>query len=133
MNKLNFPHIPEYTPLQLLPVLQKIKDTYLLWYDCYQTIPKIHRHSLGQKVDNLFVQIIEAITTASFLSRDKKLPYVCTAIQKVDTLKIFLMIIWETKSLDNKKYIALSIKIDEIGRMLGGWNGQLQKQNSPTK
>lgn len=41
------------------------------------------------------------------------------------------MILWESKSLDNKKYIALSVKIDEIGRMLGGWNGQLTKQNSP--
>lgn len=88
---------------------------------------------MGQKVDNLFAQIIEAITIASFLSRDKKLPYVCIAIQKLDTLKIFLMILWETKSLDNKKYITLSIKIDEIGKMLGGWKGQLQKQNSPTK
>ena len=65
--------------------------------------------------------------------------YVRLAIQKTDTLKILLMILWETKSLDNKKYVALSIKIDEIGRMLGGWNGQLQKsleqardkQNSP--
>jgi hypothetical protein len=41
------------------------------------------------------------------------------------------MILWETKSLDNKKYIALSGPLDEIGRMLGGWNGQLTKQNSP--
>jgi len=40
---------------------------------------------------------------------------------------------WETKSLDNKKYIALSLPLDEIGKMLGGWNGQLTKQNSPTK
>lgn len=40
------------------------------------------------------------------------------------------MILWETKSLDTKKYISLSEKIDEIGRMLGGWNGQLTKQNS---
>lgn len=41
------------------------------------------------------------------------------------------MILWETKSLDNKKYINLSIKIDEAGKMLGGWSGQLKKQNSP--
>ena len=38
-----------------------------------------------------------------------------------------------TKSLDDKKYIALSVKLDEAGRMLGGWNGQLTKQNSPKK
>jgi len=43
------------------------------------------------------------------------------------------MILWEAKSLDNKKYIALSMKIEEIGKMLGGWNGQLLKQNSPNK
>lgn len=103
----------------------------MLWYEYYQTLPKTHRHSLGQRIDSLFVEIIEALATASFLSRQDKLPYVRLAIRKVDTLKIFLMILWETKSLDNKKYIALSAKIDEIGKMVGGWHGQLQKQNSP--
>ena len=53
------------------------------------------------------------------------------AIRKVDTLKILLMVLWETKSLDTKKYAALSEKVEEIGKMLGGWNGQLVKQNSP--
>lgn len=55
------------------------------------------------------------------------------AIRKTDAMKIFLLILWETKSLDNKKYLAISEKINEIGRMLGGWNGQLTKQNSSTK
>jgi hypothetical protein len=35
--------------------------------------------------------------------------------------------------LDNKKYIALSEKINEIGKILGGWLGQNTKQNSPIK
>jgi hypothetical protein len=48
-------------------------------------------------------------------------------------LKIFLMILWETKSLDNKKYIALSEKLNEIGRNLGGWHGKLLKENSLVK
>ena len=49
------------------------------------------------------------------------------------------MIIWETKSFDDQKYISLSLKIEEFGRDLGGWNGKLlksiqqlqDKQNSP--
>ena len=96
-------------------------------------LPKLHRHTLGQRADVLFIEIIESITLASFLRREEKQPYVRLAIRKVDTLKILLMVLWETKSLDNKKYIMLSEKIDEIGRMLGGWSGQLIKQNSPTK
>jgi len=116
-----------------VPLVEKIKNLYLIWFQYYQTIPKTHRHSLGQRIDTLFVEIIEALATAGFLAREEKLPYVRLAIRKVDTLKIFLMMLWETKSIDNKKYITLSVKIDEIGKMLGGWNGQLQKQNSPDR
>ena len=88
---------------------------------------------MGQKINILLTEIIEALAIASFLRREEKQPYVKLAIRKTDTLKIFLMILWETKSLDNKKYIALSEKVSEIGKMLGGWNGQLTKQNSPDK
>lgn len=42
------------------------------------------------------------------------------------------MVLWETKSLDTKKYAALSERMDEVGKMLGGWQGQLTK-NSPAK
>ncbi|OGY42884.1 MAG: hypothetical protein A2729_03160 [Candidatus Buchananbacteria bacterium RIFCSPHIGHO2_01_FULL_39_14] len=118
-------------PPTILPVLQKVKSSYLLWYSYYQALPKIQRYSLGQKIDNLFIEVIEAVATASFLSRQEKSPYVRRAIQKLDALKILLMVLWETKSLDNKKYGALSALLDEIGKMLGGWNGQLIKQNSP--
>ncbi len=70
---------------------------------------------------------------AAFLSKEEKTPYVRIAIRKLDTLKILLMVLLETKSLDEKKYIALSLPLNEIGKMLGGWNGQLLKQNSPAK
>jgi hypothetical protein len=81
----------------------------------------------------LFVEAIEAISAASFLSREEKHPYVRLAIKKLDTLRVLLMILWETKSFDDKKYITLSVMLDEAGKMLGGWNGQLTKQNSPKK
>ncbi len=71
------------------------------------------------------------ISVAGFISREKKLPYLSSAIMKVDTLKVLLMVLWENKSLDNKRYIQLSQKISEIGKMLGGWLGKMQKQNSP--
>ena len=118
-------------PLTLLSLLEKMKSAYVLWYGYYQTLPKIHRHTLGQRIDELFIESIESIALASFLKREEKQPYVRLAIRKVDTLKILLMVLWETKSLDNKKYIAMSEKIDEIGRMLGGWNGQLMKNSTP--
>lgn len=117
-------------PPRLLPVLQKLKMAYRLWHEYHSVLPKTHRYTLGQRIDNLFIGTIEAAAAASFLKREEKRPYVQAAIRKTDTLKILLMILWETNSLDDKKYIALSEKVDEVGRMLGGWIGQLSK-NSP--
>jgi hypothetical protein len=74
---------------------------------------------------------METIACAGFLARDEKRPYVRAAIRKIDTLKILLMVLWETNSFDLKKYIAISEKVDEIGKMLGGWNGQLIKNSTP--
>jgi len=79
------------------------------------------------------VEAIEAISVASFLQKEEKLPWIKIAMRKVDTIKILLMVLWEVKSIDNKKYSLLSTHIEEVGKMLGGWNGHISKQNSPPK
>ena len=139
MFELNSSHNNKVTPpQQILPILGKVKEVYLIWYKFYQDIPKSHRHSLGQRIDILFIEIIEAISAAGFLGIEEKRPYVRLAIKKMDTLRVLLLVLWETGSLENKKYIALSLPLDKIGKMLGGWNGQitkaieeLKKQNQP--
>ena len=52
---------------------------------------------------------------------------------KLDLLKFFLQISWEIKALDNKKYITLSEKLGEIGKMIGGWIKGIEKENPATK
>lgn len=110
---------------KLLPLLQELKSVYLIWFQYYQILPKTHRHTLGQRVDTILIETIEAAATASFLVPMEKLPFVRLAIRKIDTIKILLMILWETDSLEDKKYIHLSEKLEPVGRMLGGWHGQL--------
>lgn len=88
-------------------MLEKLKTAYLLWFTYYQTLPKTHRYSLGQKIDTTLIEAIEATTAAGFLSPMEKQPWVRLAIRKIDTFKILLLVLWETKSLDNKKYAVL--------------------------
>lgn len=122
-------------------VLEKIKSAYILWHQYHDTLPKTQRYSLGNRIDKIFIELIEVIATANFLPKEEKLPYIRVAIRKLDLLKVLLLVSWETKSLDNKKYIALSLPLDEVGKMLGGWYGQTEKymkevhskQNSPVK
>ncbi len=121
-------------PQRVLPgVLEKIKSAYLLWHKLHIILPQVNRYTLGNKIDKLFIEIIEYIATAFFLSKGEKLPYMRLAIRKLDTLKILLLVLWETQSIETRKYIALSLLLDEIGKMLGGWHNKLEKENSPTE
>lgn len=102
-----------------------------MWFEYFQKLPKTHRYTLGLRIDNLFVEIIESLSSASFSKSLEKQSFINLAIRKNDTLKILMMVLWETKSIDDKKYILLSMQLDELGKMLGGWISHLQKQNSP--
>ena len=134
MSAHNPSHSQKHTPPPpILPVLEKLKSAYKLWHEYHEKLSKTQKYSLGNRIDKLFIESIETTATAAFLPKEEKIPWVRLAIRKMDTIKILVMILWETKSLDDKKYIALSDKIDGVGKQLGGWNGQLSKQNSPAK
>jgi len=113
------------TPRQNLSIIIRIVSLYKLWHEFIPHFPKYSRYTLGAKIDSLIMEIAELIFTASRLNKNLKIPYIQKAVSKLDLLKFFLQISWEIKSLDNKKYIILSEHLEEIGKMLGGWQRQL--------
>lgn len=133
MTKFNFHEKQSYIappPAGILPVIQKLTASYKLWHEFLPHFPKTSRYTLGEKIDSLFIEITELAFSASYFYKAQKIPYVQKAVAKLDLLKFFLQIAWEVKALDNKKFILLSEKINEIGKMLGGWLRQLTKENS---
>ncbi|MEK7616326.1 MAG: four helix bundle protein [Patescibacteria group bacterium] len=92
--------------------------------------PKQSRYTLGGKIDQLFVDVAELLYLASYLNKEQKIPYLQKAIPKLDLLKFFLQVAWELQELENKRYLALSEPLNEIGRMLGGW---LKKTETPAR
>ncbi|PJE69494.1 MAG: hypothetical protein COU98_01780 [Candidatus Staskawiczbacteria bacterium CG10_big_fil_rev_8_21_14_0_10_38_10] len=104
-----------------LSIIQKLTQVYKLWHEYLPNFAKDSRYTLGSKVDSLFLGVIEEIIKASSSDKTEKLIFLKIASVKLDLLKFFLQISWEIKSLGNKKYILLSEKINEIGKMLGGW------------
>lgn len=54
-------------------------------------------------------------------------------ISRLDILKFFSQLAWENKLIPNDKYIKLSERLEEIGRMLGGWRKGLLEKKTPAK
>lgn len=106
---------------------------YKQWQSCRDSMPKKSRYTLGDKIDQRFVQVLELLYIASYQSVAEKLPTISKALTGTDTLKFFLRVAWEIQALDTKKYTDLSEGLAKVGREIGGWKKGLQIKTSATK
>ncbi len=120
---------PAVPQANLVPVVYKIKTAYLFWHSYFHKIPKIHRYTLALRIDTVFIELIEMASSSAFMKKSKKIPYLQAALRKLETLKVLLLVLWESRSIETKNYLELSEKLHEIGKMLGGWLGQVEKQD----
>ncbi len=102
-------------------VFQKSYDLYKGLHGLIKKYPKGDQHSLGEKTKNEILGLIEAITKAGHAKKEWKLPQIEQAIIKLELTKIFIRLGHDTHCLNEKQYLIIQERIQEIGRMLGGW------------
>src|SRR3989344_9538050 len=110
-----------------IPIFAKLYDFYKNLSQVISNFPKTKRYSLGQRVDQITLDVIELTITAGYLPREQKLPSLQKAIVKIELLKVLIRLAKDTKALDNKKYLTLEQNLQEIGRMIGGWKRSITK------
>lgn len=104
-----------------LPIFHKIVELYELFCQYIKLFPKREKFGIGQKCDNVLLEILELIIIASQIPKNQKLSYLEKASVKLNVLKILFRIIKKLKIIDIKKYIELESHCQEVGKMLGGW------------
>ena len=118
---------------KLIPVVIKLKNTYGVWQKHLQHFPKANRYTLGSKIDDMFLNLIEYTFLASYANIKEKLPVLDKAVSRLDLIKLLLLLAWDIKALDTNKYAELSQDLDEIGKMLGGWRKQVEQKTLTVK
>ncbi len=88
-------------------------------------IPKGGRYTIGARIENKFLDLLEFAYRAYFTEREKKAEKILQCILILDTLKFFVQVAWEGKLVSNKQFEETVVKLGEIGRMLGGWKKSL--------
>ncbi|MDZ4285935.1 MAG: four helix bundle protein [Candidatus Sungbacteria bacterium] len=103
------------------PILQKTIELYKEFYGYLKMFPKKDQYLLGKRCEDTILEFTEYVVMAANSSKDRKLRLLEVANGKFDLFKVLLRVAREFKMLDNKKYLSLEAKTQEIGRMLGGW------------
>ena len=95
-------------------------------------MPRIHRSTIGARIGNAFLDIIETAYHAYYASGNAKIEKITTAMVRLDSMKFLLAIAWENKLIANAPYAELSAKLEEIGKMLGGWKRGIETKTPRT-
>ncbi len=104
-----------------VPVIAKTYELYKSLYLIQKNIPKLERYTLWQDIQKACLAIIKYLVHGGYLDPNQRINVLTEASIKVDLLKLQLRLAFDTKIINQKKYISLQSQIDEIGRMLGGW------------
>ena len=109
--------LPEFEPD--IPIFTKLYDFYKNLSTTIPAFPKTKRYTLGQKLDNLTLEIFELLFSVPY-SQNKVSTLQQISI-KLDLLKVLLKSAKDTQALKESRYLELQESLQEIGRMLGGW------------
>lgn len=109
-------------------MIQKEKEAYQFWLALHRNFPKVERFGIGQKIEQSFLFVLEMTFTAAYLPPEQKIILLGKAKSRLDILKFFAQLAWEAKLIQDNKYLELSKKLEEIGRMLGGWKKGLESK-----
>ncbi len=120
--------------LENASVVLRAKEAFALWTNnVVPHMPRTSRYTTGARIETHFLDLLEAIYQAYYAPLESKSPFIVTAINKNDLVKYFLQIAWENKLIKDKPYIEISEKIQEVGRILGGWKNKVNEKITHSK
>lgn len=85
---------------------------------------------MGVKIEEVFLNLLQQTYITYFTAEEKKIPKVSECILTLDVLKFLVSVAWEGKIISNKHFEDIALKLEEAGRMFGGW---LKNLNNPDK
>lgn len=97
--------------------------------DIVPHISKTTRYTLGARIENKFLDLLESAYTSYFSEKERKPEKISECILISDILKFLISTAWEGKFISNKQFEEIAIRMDEVGKMLWGWKKSLDIPN----
>jgi hypothetical protein len=104
-----------------VPILKKIYNLYKELNGLRVRVPKQDRYTLWERCEKTNLEVLELILLAAQRQKPDKYRALEMASAKLNVLRMLIRLTKDVKAIDTKRYLALELQIDEIGRMLGGW------------
>lgn len=83
--------------------------------------PRAVRFTFAQRIDGLALDVLELLTEARWVGPREKAPLLRRADLNLARLQVLLRLAHDRRHLDSRGFEHLVRRLDEAGRMIGGW------------
>ena len=89
--------------------------------------PRGHKFTLGDRLQNLLAELLEMMIEAYYLPPAQKRPLLLKANIHLEKTRYFFRLGYDLGLYDSLRYKDFAERVNEIGRMCGGWLKSLEK------
>jgi len=94
-------------------------------------IPKSHRFTFGQRLDNVTLDALMLAVRALYSPRPQKTDLLQELNLLLEQLRVLWRLVHEQRWISQQQLLFVNGRLDEIGRMAGGWIKQLESKSRP--
>lgn len=108
-------------PAEELPLLRLWETTLHELLDDTEGFPKRVRYSFVSRIDNAALEVLEQLTLARYAPAREVGAALACADAALARLRVLLRVAQARGHITERRYAARLERLDEAGRMLGGW------------
>ncbi|MEK7516728.1 MAG: four helix bundle protein [Patescibacteria group bacterium] len=109
-------------------MIHKLYEFYKLVHQDSNKFPKTERHALGEALKSRALALIEGAWEANALPLPERILLLDRLQRTLDLMKILVRLVYDLGIYQLKGYLYREERLQEIGRMLGGWRRQTRKR-----
>ena len=112
------------------PIYTAVIDLAGWTLDRTASIPKSQRFTFGQRLDNLTLDSVMLVVKAIYSGSSGKKQCLKDLNLLLEQLRVLWRLVHDRRWISNQQLLFVNGKVDEIGRMAGGWLKQQEERNA---
>jgi len=110
-----------------IPLINSSYEAYKEIVSANNHLDKRWRYSLGHSLEESILNLMESLVMAKHAPKALKPGYLLKAMGFLESSRLKLRLFLEMKIVNETNIFKIQAKLEEVGRMLGGWLRSLDK------
>ena len=115
------------------PLFKDIYQFNVLMLNTTKSFPKDFKFSLGNRIKEHSLDVLEIINQSIFENKKEKLEFIEAIHKKMQSIRLLIRLCMDTKCINVEKFAFINAEIERILKQLYSWQKAQLKKNTSSR